>query len=484
MSRNEQSNKHVGRGVEVLMLTLVLWALVDYLKGANSIILLWASVFFVIDVITTEMALRRKKMAESVWLRYYLCSLYGLGFTGVFILTQYPILLAFAFISNGLIVIYHDLKYTIFTLSAIVVAVVSVLLIRVKMGTTDIISASMNIFVVINYLGIWFFTNRKQTQFSIEDQNIIEEKQKNQENQISFLESASKELQQNIAEVDNLTNNLNEQMEWTKEAIGQITESTIDTATSIQKQVEFTDNIQKIIKELKKMSDATTQGVSDAVEVTTNGEKDMESLTKGSAGVVSQSEEIAADMETLGEKTGNISNLTDAIRNISAQTNLLALNASIEAARAGEAGKGFSVVAEEIRKLSEGTNEFTTQIEAVLGELVNQIEGMVIKTRDTAEKISEEERLMKATQQNFASVKEFLKNTYNTAERLGKQCKVLSEANEGIVDHINNLSAMTEEVSSQSERTVDIQLKSYNTCQEITKAMDEILATSKSITEQ
>ena len=483
MSRNEQSNKHVGRWVEVLVLALVLWALVDCLKGTNSIILLWAIVVFVIDIITTEMALRRKKIVESVWLRYYLCSLYGLGFTGVFILTQYPILLAFAFVCNGLIVVYHDLKYTIFTLCAIVVAVVSVLLLRVKMGTTDIISASMSVFVIINYLGMWFFTNRKQTQFSIEDQNIIEEKQKNQENQIRFLESASKELQQNIAEVDNLTNDLNEQMEWTKEAIEQISESTIDTATSIQKQVEFTDDIQKIIKELKKMSDATTQGVSDAVQVTTNGEKDMQSLSQGAVIVVSQSEEIATNMETLGEKTENISNLTDAIRNISTQTNLLALNASIEAARAGEAGRGFSVVAEEIRKLSEGTNQFTTQIETVLGELVNEIEGMVRKTRNTAEKIAEEEKLMTEAQKNFATVNEFLENTYNIAERLGKQCKVLSEANEGIVDHINNLSAMTEEVSSQSERTVDIQLTSYNTCQEIAKAMDEILVTSKSITE-
>lgn len=141
------------------------------------------------------------------------------------------------------------------------------------------------------------------------------------------------------------------------------------------------------------------------------------------------------------------------INQISKQTNLLALNASIEAARAGDAGKGFSVVAQEIRKLSEETEKAVIEIQGILKLIVSDVEESNESTDKCIKGIKGVQEISDKSSKLVSNIKEILQNIYNSISSLKDISSDQKETS-------NQISMAVQTVADAVEKTHNITVES------------------------
>jgi len=114
------------------------------------------------------------------------------------------------------------------------------------------------------------------------------------------------------------------------------------------------------------MTDGSPQSLKDFIRVSD------ERLTKMADEVVRVADlsvKMVQELDGVQKRTQAIDGFLQDVEKLADQTSLLALNADIEAARVGEHGRGFSVVANEIRRLSNRSHEFSDRIRSHLKEV-------------------------------------------------------------------------------------------------------------------
>ncbi|RHW39513.1 methyl-accepting chemotaxis protein [Lysinibacillus yapensis] len=183
-------------------------------------------------------------------------------------------------------------------------------------------------------------------------------------------------------------------------------------------------------------------------------------------------------MGILVSHSKEIEQVIQIINSIAEQTKLLALNAAIEAARAGEAGKGFSVVAGEVRKLSEQSVDSTKIIEEILKKIQADSTQSV---QFMASAIDSVQTGIDATNQTASKFQQIVSAVNEVGPYIGEVATTISSITENTKDVANN-SLQLSQVSEENTKMIEQVSASTADQLEATRAMhDEIQKITRNI---
>ncbi|MFD3156798.1 methyl-accepting chemotaxis protein [Haloimpatiens sp. FM7330] len=161
--------------------------------------------------------------------------------------------------------------------------------------------------------------------------------------------------------------------------------------------------------------------------------------------------EVGNNVDKLSNQSNQINDIVKTIGAIAEQTNLLALNAAIEAARAGEHGRGFSVVADEIRKLSEQTSNSTIEISKIVSDIDNGI-SLTKGTMDSAKVINDDtNEVLENTTMIFDKIDAILAKTVEQIEKVFENVQRIDTDKEEILSSIEEISSISQESAAATE---------------------------------
>lgn len=238
------------------------------------------------------------------------------------------------------------------------------------------------------------------------------------------LQNGSKQLLQNVDELNRASNDAAARLEETAAAVEEITGNIISSAENISKMALNANELNKAAK---------------------NGER--------------LANETVKSMDDINIQVSAISEAIAVIDKIAFQTNILSLNAAVEAATAGEAGKGFAVVAAEVRNLAGRSAEAANEIKSLVENATN-------KSNDGKNIAAEMIEGYNLLSQNISSTLGLIKDVESAAreQKFGM---------EQISDAVNSLDKQTQVNASIASQTNDIASNTSQLANELVQVANE-----------
>ena len=265
--------------------------------------------------------------------------------------------------------------------------------------------------------------------------------------------------------------------------------ATVDNvANDSKKQNKSIVDISEVLVQLSSLvqlaqnrAESTDSNAKSSKEAADLGRLKVEETVHAMNRISEESNETSRVLQIVNDLSLKVGGIVNMINALAEQTNLLALNAAIEAARAGEHGKGFSVVAEEVRELSEETNAKSKEITDLVSEMINQTENAV-KAMDRAN--AEVEKGVLVVDDTDKAFIKIIESIETIVKHVGEILDITSDevaSSDKVVALINDVATITEDNTANCENVAIACQEEANAVNNLTSTAEETNAMSKEL---
>lgn len=284
------------------------------------------------------------------------------------------------------------------------------------------------------------------------------------------------EILANIESISTQVSSQAEAVEQTSSAVAEIAENISSLEHMIENQSSGVTQASASVEEMIGNISSVNQSV-DKMAVS------FEKLEQNAGTGVERQQSVAERIAEIEVQSQTLQDANRVIASITSQTNLLAMNAAIEAAHAGESGKGFSVVADEIRKLSETSTVQSKTIGAELKKIQATIASIVQASKDSSESFTQVNELIKATDELVRQIKGAMSEQQEGSRQISDALKMMNDSTVEVRTASREMSAGNKAILEEIRHLQDTTTVIRESMKEMSAGAKDINATGTALSE-